>query len=84
MRDRAAPAGGGVGVLDCGGDAMSKESLFDELSEEFTGIVDSRTLRDGMSKRDAAELYRDLAGEFRMRAEGLEDEADNDDDRSEA
>ena len=54
------------------------DDLDEELQEEFTARVDTATLRAGLSKRDAAAVYRCLADEFRLRAQTLDREADLD------
>ena len=48
------------------------------MAEEFTSDFDTRTLNAKVSKRDAAEMARTIAEEFRLRADTLDEEADAD------
>jgi hypothetical protein len=59
----------------------NQEELSEQLCVEIVSLVDARTLDAGLSLRDAALTYRELASEFRDRAAGLESEADADADR---
>lgn len=52
----------------------------DAYRQKLIDDFDADTLDAGLDKRDAAELALDLAAEFKLRAEGLNDEADNDDE----
>jgi hypothetical protein len=61
---------------------MAKKTAFDadKYRDDLVSTFDRVTLDAGLSKRDAAELALDIAGEFKMRAEGLNEEVDADED----
>jgi hypothetical protein len=52
------------------------DKLSNELEERLTADVDRTTLKAGISLRDTAQIYRELASAFRDRAAGLDQEAD--------
>jgi hypothetical protein len=55
---------------------MTRDDLSDELCQEVVRLVETRTLDEGISLRDAAQICRELAAECRDRAAGFEEEAD--------
>lgn len=57
---------------------MTADQLSEELCSQLLSDVDRRTLDEGISRRDAARIYREIAAECRDRANGLEQEADAD------
>ena len=52
-----------------------QEKLSEDLAQEFVNIVDARTLRAGLSRREAAQTCREIASELQYRADALEREA---------
>lgn len=57
-----------------------QEKLSADLSQEILDMLDSRTLAAGIPKREAAEMYREIASELRDRADTLDAEAEGDGD----
>ena len=53
-----------------------QEKLSEDLAQEIVNMVDSRTLKAGLSLRDAAQTCREIASELRQRADGLDSEAE--------
>lgn len=54
---------------------MTPDEVSEKLCQEFVGEMDSVTLAEGISMRDAARVCREIASEFRERANCLDEEA---------
>lgn len=55
-----------------------RDGLSEQICNEITSDVDRWTLDAGLSRRDAAQIYREIASECRDRANGLDEEAEAD------
>jgi len=55
---------------------MTRDELSEIVCQELLETVDKRTLDEGLSLRDTARIYRDIAAACRDRADGLDDEAE--------
>lgn len=75
VKKRATPAPGKEPVSD-------HDRIFEQGWNQLLSFVDGETLRAGLSKRDAATLYRELANECRERAGQLDHEANKDDEEA--
>ena len=59
---------------------MTSDQASDELCDRILALVDTFTLDNDISIRDTAQIYREIASECQDRANGLEDEADHEDE----
>lgn len=59
---------------------MTADEISENYMQEFVSTLDRITLQEGVSRRDTARIYREIATEFRDRANQLESEADADGD----
>lgn len=57
---------------------MTADELSEQLSEDVSNQIDRETLREKLSRREAAQICREVASALRERANGLDTEAEAD------